>query len=72
MELTQLERAMIVTTFMASLGKVELETLINEFTFEQLEIELEEILNEDITLAQMIEAGRSGIHKIIQDLLGES
>lgn len=72
MTLTKIERAMIVTLFMTSLGKAELEALINESTFEQLEIELEEILNENVTLTQMIEAGRSGVHKIIQSLLDES
>ncbi|OQR53316.1 hypothetical protein [Bacillus sp. CDB3] len=72
MELTKLEKAMIITTFMAALGKEELEMCIDEITFEQLDIELEEILNENVTLKQMIGAGRSGMNKIIQDLLDES
>lgn len=69
MKLTKIEKAMIITTFMTSLGKTELEVLIDECEFEKLEIELDEILNENVTLTQMIEAGRSGIHKIIQDFI---
>ncbi|MCQ6530596.1 hypothetical protein [Bacillus mycoides] len=69
MELTKLEKAMIITTFMAALGKEELEMCIDEFSLDQLEIELEEILDENVTLKQMIGAGRSGINKIIRDLL---
>ncbi|WP_179118715.1 hypothetical protein [Bacillus cereus] len=49
----------------------ELEMCTDEYSIEQLEEELEEILYES-TLKQMMLAGRSGINKIIQELLGES
>ncbi|PEL96947.1 hypothetical protein CN602_25290 [Bacillus cereus] len=71
MELTQLEKTIVISTFITALGREELERRTHECSLEQLEEELEEILDES-TLKQMMEAGRSGINKIIQDLLEES
>ncbi|PDZ42269.1 hypothetical protein [Bacillus wiedmannii] len=71
MELTKLEKTVIIGTFMAALGKEELDFCTDEFSLEHLEVELEEILD-DLTLKQIMAAGRSGMNKMIQELLEES
>ncbi|WP_128856967.1 hypothetical protein [Bacillus sp. CDB3] len=71
MELTKLEKVVIISTFIAALGKVELDFCTDEFSLEHLEVELEEIMD-NFTLKHMMAAGRSGMNKIIQDLLEES
>ncbi|PEU82150.1 hypothetical protein CN386_08050 [Bacillus cereus] len=71
MELTKLEKAVMIGTFITALGKEELDFCTDEFSLEHLEIELEEILD-DCTLKQIITAGRSGMNKLILELLEES
>lgn len=71
MELTKLEKAIIISTFITALGREELEMCTDEYSLEQLEEELEVVLYES-TLKQMMAAGRSGMNKIIQALLEEN
>ncbi|MBJ8112353.1 MULTISPECIES: hypothetical protein [Bacillus cereus group] len=71
MKLTKLEKAVMIGTFITALGKEELDFCTDEFSLEHLEVELEEILD-DCTLKQIMAAGRSGMNKMIQELLEES
>ncbi|PHG57782.1 hypothetical protein [Bacillus toyonensis] len=71
MQLTKLEMAMVIRICMAVLDKEELERCIGDYSLEQLAIKIEEILC-DSSLKQMMVAGRSGIRKMIQDVLEES
>lgn len=71
MKLTKLEKAVMIGVFMTALGKEELDFCTDEFSLEYLEVELEEILDE-CTLKQIMTAGRSGINKMIQELVEES
>lgn len=71
MKLTKLEKVVLIGAFMTALGKEELDFCTDEISLEHLEVELEEILG-DFTLKQIMAARRSGMNKMIQELLEES
>lgn len=70
MELTKLEMAIVIGSFIESLGTEGFENCADEHTLKRLDEEAEKI-NYNSSPKQMYEAGISVVNKIIQGILEE-
>ncbi|OUB90375.1 hypothetical protein BK784_25525 [Bacillus thuringiensis serovar medellin] len=71
MELTKLEKVIVISTFVQGLGKEFLENSKENHSLKQLLREIEKVFNES-TPDQMREAAESVLEKFIYDLIKEN
>ena len=70
MELTKIEKSVIVGTVLLSLGEDKMEDYLDEGTLERLDKIFKDI-EENTTPKLLRESGFSAIEKIVKDFLGE-
>ncbi|PFL47907.1 hypothetical protein [Bacillus anthracis] len=71
MELTKLEKVIVISTFVQGLGEAFLENSKENHSLKQLLREIEKVFN-DSTPDQMREAAESVLEKFIYDLIKEN
>ncbi|PGV72621.1 hypothetical protein [Bacillus thuringiensis] len=71
MELTKLEKVIVISTFVQGLGEEFLENSKDNHSLKQLLREIEKVFN-DSTSNQMREAAESVLEKFIYDLINEN